>query len=249
MVKFWGIPDGHATVIRHGIDLHRFSPDETRIARTFCRHRFGLQQPFFLSVARPEHPGDNHVRLITAFEQFKTESRLPWQLVLAGSDGAATDIFSAAIARSPARNDIRALGFVSAQDLPMLYRDAGVFVYPSLHDGFGLPALEAMASGCPVLCSTRGALGEVVGEAAATVDPEDVTELKDQMIRLAGSDDLRRTLRAAGLKRSKHFDWDQTAAQTLAVYSRAATAIRNHQTRVSVSIQPVPGPPIWRETV
>ncbi len=249
MVKFWGIQDGHATVIHPGVDHERFSTVETRVARTFCRHRFGLQQPFFLWVSRPEHPDNNPVRLLSAFEQFKVESRLPWQLVLAGNDWPGANEIHAAIACSPARNDIRALGFVSAQNLPMLYRDAGVFVYSSLHEGFGLPALEAMASGCPVLCSTRGALGEVVGDAAATVDPEDVTDLKDQMIRLAGSDDLRRALRTAGLKRSKHFDWDQTAAQTLAVYSRAATAFRNHQTRASVPIQPVPGPPIWRETV
>jgi glycosyltransferase involved in cell wall biosynthesis len=105
----------------------------------------------------------------------------------------------------------------------VLYRAAEVFTFPSLYEGFGFPPLEAMASGCPVLSSTRGSLGEVIGDAAMTVDPENVTELTAKMTQLATSQILRMNLRNAGLKRAQEFNWQRTAAQTLAVYERAAS--------------------------
>jgi glycosyltransferase involved in cell wall biosynthesis len=181
-----------------------------------------LQKPFFLYVARLEHPAKNHLRLIDAFARFKAETRLPWQLVLAGSNWHGAEKIHTAIACSPVGRDIRSLGFVADQELPMLYRAAEVFVYPSLYEGFGMPPLEAMASGCPVLCSMRGALGEVVGNAAATVDPENVDELTRALARLAQDETLRAELTAAGIERSRQFDWQETARKTLAVYTRAA---------------------------
>jgi glycosyltransferase involved in cell wall biosynthesis len=101
-----------------------------------------------------------------------------------------------------------------------LYRAATALVYPSLHEGFGLPPVEAMACGCPVIASTRGALGEVVGEAAAVVDPEDIGSIAEQMQTVAGDTKIRQQLRAAGLARARRFDWKRTAEQTLKVYER-----------------------------
>ena len=129
-----------------------------------------------------------------------------------------------AIKQSPFASDIFTTGFVAEEDLPLLYRAAEVFVYPSLHEGFGLPPLEAMACGCPVLCSNRGALGEVTGDAALMVDPEDTGELTAQLTRLASEPPLREALRAAGLKQAKLFHWQRTATATLNVYARALTA-------------------------
>jgi glycosyltransferase involved in cell wall biosynthesis len=239
MAHFWNIPTGRVSVIHHGIDAQRFSLEETRLARTFCLHRFGLHHPYFLYVARLEHPGKNHVRLIQAFEQFKVETRSPWQLVFAGSDWHGATVIHAAMNRSPVRTDIRALGFVSQKELPILYRDAGAFVYPSLHEGFGMPPLEAMASGCPTLCSARGALEEVVGNAALTVDPEDVMAMKQQLARLAGDDELRRELRSAGINWCKRYDWARAAEQTLAVYSRAAAKTQAGWTTAHRPLPPV----------
>jgi glycosyltransferase involved in cell wall biosynthesis len=238
MTAFWKLPKERITVIHHGIDHERFSPAPPEIASAVARQRFGLTQPFFLYVARLEHPAKNHIRLIAAFERFKTESKSPWQLVLAGSDWHGAEEIHAAIRRSPASNDIRCLGFVPDDDLPYLYRAAEAFVYPSLYEGFGFPPLEAMACGCPVLCSTRGALEEVVGTAALTVDPEDVTALKSQLTRLATDGKLREQLRAAGLERASHFDWNYTAARTLEVYSRAVAKLRSHDGRFRVAGKP-----------
>jgi glycosyltransferase involved in cell wall biosynthesis len=235
MAAFWKVPKQNVTVIHHGIDQERFSPAPPALASTALRQRFGLSQPFFLYVARLEHPAKNHVRLIESFERFKAETRSPWQLVLAGSDWHGAEAIHAAIQRSPVHNDIRCLGFVPDHDLPGLYRTAHVFVYPSLYEGFGFPPLEAMACGCPVLSSTRGALGEVVGDAALTVDPEDATALQSQLTRLARDAKLREQLRTAGLERASHFEWQRAAARTLEVYSRAATKRRRQGEHLRVA--------------
>jgi glycosyltransferase involved in cell wall biosynthesis len=241
ITRFWNIPAQRVTVIHHGIDLQRFSPRDVRAEHTRGR-RFGLLQPFFLYVARLEHPAKNHVRLIHAFERFKMETRSNWQLVLAGSDWHGAEVIHETVAQSWARPDIRTLGFVSASELPLLYQEASVFVYPSLHEGFGFPALEAMASGCPVLCSDRGALEEVVGDAAITVNPEDLDALKNEMVRLASNADLRHRLTKVGIQWSRQFDWARAAEKTLAVYHRAR--VNNQHQRASA---PLPFPASsWR---
>ena len=215
------LPAEKVSVIHNGLDHARFFPGSNESAKQFVTERYDLRAPYFLYVARLEHPGKNHVRLIEAFNRFKAETGSAWQLVFGGSDWQGAETIHAAIGASPFRRDIRCLGFVDNDALPMLYRAASVFVYPSLFEGFGFPPLEAMACGCPVLCSTRGALGEVVGDAAATVNPEDVPALQAQLAALAAGGELRATLRAAGLARARRFDWQRTASKTLDVYAAA----------------------------
>jgi len=213
------------TIIPNGLNHERFFPGCAVEARQAMAKRHGLRLPFFLYVARLEYPAKNHLRLLDAFNQFKAESSLPWQLVLAGSDWHGADVIHCAIRQSPFNRDIFCPGFVPEEDLPVLYRAADVFVYPSLHEGFGLPPLEAMACGCPVLCSGNGALGEVVGDAALTVSPEDTAKMKVQLTRLATDAGLRKSLHAAGLKQAQRFHWDRTAEATVKVYARAVERV------------------------
>ena len=229
ILRFFELPAAKVTVIHNGLDHTRFFPDSNEAAKLFVAQRYGLRGPFFLYIARLEHPGKNHVRLIEAFNQFKAETKSHWRLVFGGADWHGAHAIHSAIKGSPFNRDIDSLGFVAAEALPALYRAADVFVYPSLFEGFGFPPLEAMACGCPVLCSTRGALGEVVGDAAATADPENVVALKRQLVALAGDRLSRERLRKAGLARSRNFDWEHTASQTLEVY---ATALESYRTRL-----------------
>src|SRR5207249_2821309 len=152
---------------------------------------------------------------ISAFNEFKAASQSNWLLALPGSDWHGAEAIHAAIKQSPFAADIRALGFVPDDALPDLYRAAEVFIYPSLYEGFGMPPIEAMASGCPVISSTSGSLGEVIGDAAIIIDPENIGSMAEQLRILAGDEALKSRLRAAGLAQARKFDWSRTAAETI----------------------------------
>ena len=219
--NFFKIPASRQTVILNGIDHARFNPGSRAPAEAAVAARWQLDAPYFLFISRLEHPAKNHVRLIEAFNRFKAESQSNWLLALGGSDWHGAEFIHAAAARSPFAKDIRFLGFVEDAALPNLYRAAATMVYPSLFEGFGLPPVEAMACGCPVLSSARGALAEVVAEAADRIEPEDVASIAAGLHRMAASEDWRQRLRQAGLENARRFDWNANARQVLAVYQRA----------------------------
>jgi glycosyltransferase involved in cell wall biosynthesis len=227
VLEFFDVPPGRVHVVHNGLEHNRFFPGSREQAQAKIAGKHNLQSPFFLYVARLEHPAKNHVRLISAFNAFKSKTDSNWQLVFGGSDWHGAEAIHAAVKQSPFESDIRMLGFVANEDLPDLYRAADVFVYPSLYEGFGMPPIEAMACGCPVICSTRGSLGEIVEQAAAIVNPEDVNSMAKQLGLLANDAPLRERLRAAGLEQASKFDWNRTAAETLSIYSRVSQKVEN----------------------
>lgn len=222
IARFLHVPPTRVTTIHNGIDHNRFFPGDRDEALQAVARRHNLTKPFFLYIARLEHPGKNHVRLISAFEMFKAATHSDWQLVFAGSDWHGAELIHAAMRQALCAGDIRCLGFVPDEELPSLYRSADVFVYPSLYEGFGLPPIEAMACGCPVISSTRGSLGEVIGDAAAVVEPEDIHSLARQLYVLATDARVKNRLRAAGLAQAANYDWARTAAETMKVYEQTA---------------------------
>lgn len=223
--EFFGVGPEKVSVVLNGLDHERFHPVRAGEAKAWAAQR-GIDRPFFLYVARLEHPGKNHVRLIEAFNRFKTQTGSDWQLVLGGADWHGAEVIHRAIDTSPHAASIRRLGFVSDAEVVRWYQAADAFVYPSLFEGFGLPPLEAMACGCPVVCSPRGALSETVGEAAAIVDPEDIGGMQWELARLASDGNWRATLRAAGLKHAAGFQWNRAADLTLEAYAQARNPIR-----------------------
>ena len=220
--EFFQVAPERVEVIHNGLDHERFTPASASAAKLAVARQFGLDKPFVLYTARLEHPGKNHVRLIAAFNEFKAATRSTWCLALAGADWHGAAEIHAAVQASPFAADIRRLGFVIPQHLPDLYRAAELFVFPSLYEGFGFPPVEAMACGCPVMSSTRGALGEVVGDAAALVDPEDVAAMARELGALAGDARRRDQLRTVDLQQARKFDRSRTAVETLRVYEQAA---------------------------
>lgn len=221
--SFFGIPQSRLHVIHNGIDHDRFFPGDIEAARAWTATKHGITEPYFLYVSRLEHPGKNHVRLIEAFEKFKKATGSHWQLALGGGDWHGSDAIKAAAAASPFAADIRFLGFVPDADLPNLYRAARCMVYPSLFEGFGLPPVEAMACGTPVISSTRGALEEVVADAALIIDPENTDDMSRALISLAHDHTLADQLKSKGLTNAARFHWSRTAAEVKEVYRQAVS--------------------------
>jgi glycosyltransferase involved in cell wall biosynthesis len=154
----------------------------------------------------------NVARLVKAFESLPDS----WSLTLAGAPdgfGAANEL--QAVDESPARGRIAVLGYVSSEQLESLYNRAGIFAFPSLDEGFGMPILEAMAHGVPVLTSNCSAMPEVAGDAALLVDP---LNMRDGLLHLATDESLRDDLKRRGLERIKQFTWDSAVEKTWAVY-------------------------------
>ena len=223
--QFFGVAGDRLTTVANGIDHERFNLTGAECAKARVASKWVLNDPYFLFVSRLEHPGKNHVRLIAAYEQFRTATKSGIKLVLGGGDWHGAEVIRARAAASPFSADIRFLGFVPDAELPALYQAAEAMVYPSLFEGFGLPPIEAMACGCPVICSTRGALAEVVGNAASIVDPESEADIARAMSSVISGGEARTRQIAAGIQRAGQFSWDHAASETLAVY-RAAVARR-----------------------
>lgn len=182
---------------------------------------YGIREKYFLFVGTLE-PRKNLRRVIEAFGKFRrqhmTDER--YQLVIVGSKAYGHGEFFRSLAGpcGVTLEDVIFTGYVNHADLNALYSGAEIFVYPSLYEGFGIPILEAMASGTPVLASTQTSVPEVTGEAALLVDPRDMTQLVQAMADLSKDPLLRKQLIAKGFERIKRFSWKETARQTLEVY-------------------------------
>ncbi len=199
-----GVDRRRIRVVHHGV----FHPS-TEHLKTLTK-----RQPFILSVGAIQKR-KNTGNLIQAFE------RLPsgWRLVLAGAaTGFGSEEILAQIARSPRHQDIQVLGYVSPERLEALYGRASIFAFPSLDEGFGIPAIEAMAWGVPVVTSDRSALPEVTADAALHVDPTNVEELSFTLQTLIDQPSLREKMAQKGFAHAAQFTWDRAVDQTWTVY-------------------------------
>jgi glycosyltransferase involved in cell wall biosynthesis len=224
LIQLMDIPSDQITVIGAGVE-ERFQPVTDPETLAQVRARYQLPDRFILSVSTLE-PRKNFTGLIAAFDQLMTTThRLTvddLHLVIAGGKGwLYEDIFAAAEA-SPARQRIHFAGFVDDQDLPALYSQASLFAFPSHYEGFGIPVLEAMACGTPVVCSDNSSLPEVAGDAALLVKATDTDALVHAMRRFLVDTSLREMLIGRGFAQARRFSWDQAAQRLLRVYHQVA---------------------------
>jgi len=215
------VPKERLRPVHPGCDLERFRPARSADDAAIIA-RLGLRAPFVLFVGTRE-PRKNLVTLIRAFEALAA-ARLPHRLVVAGAAGWKNEAAERAIASSPAAARVDRPGRIAEADLPALYRAADVFCYPSLEEGFGLPPLEALACGTPVVTSNVSSLPEVVGEAALTVAPLDAPALARALREAIENRELRARLSREGPLRASRFTWESTARATAAVYAEALSA-------------------------
>lgn len=221
VIRHTALPAARVDVIPLAADPTVFHPRPRSDAREVVRERFGLLGPYVLCVARLEHPGKNHVRLIRAFARLKAATALPHCLVLAGTDCERSGAVHGAARGSAARAAIHFTGFVRGEDLPSLYAAADLCVVPSLFEGFGLPVLEAMACGSAVACANVSSLPEVAGDAALLFDPHDEASIEDALRAALTDEALRVRLAQMGLARARAFCWSDTAERTLRILEDA----------------------------
>jgi glycosyltransferase involved in cell wall biosynthesis len=210
MEQALGRASGAVRVVLNGVDHERFAPagDADPGVRA-ARERLGSERPYVLYLARLEHPGKNHLRLLRAFAA--SRARSSHVLAFAGADWGALPLIQAEIARLGLEREVVLLGYLPDGIIPGLVVGADAVMMVGLYEGFGLPALEALAAGRPVAASRTGALPEVVGELAALCDPLDERSIADAMGHALEDEALRERCRIEGPRRARARSWDTTA--------------------------------------
>jgi glycosyltransferase involved in cell wall biosynthesis len=233
LVELFGTPAEKITVLYSGVEA-RFAPvrDRAEIDRVCAKYQ--LPRPFILSVGTLQ-PRKNYARLIEAFGQFVAAhtSTAPlrgsaqyaacdYDLVITGGRGWLYESIFEQVKRSGLEGRVHFPGFVDEADLPTLYSAADLFAYVSLYEGFGLPLLEAMACGAPVVGSNTSSLPEVLGDAGWQVDPRSVDDIAQALTRMMSTPELRQRSIGLGLERAQLFTWDKAARELLAIYEQVA---------------------------
>lgn len=217
IIQAYAVVPEKVKVIYHGIS-DRYVPETGGKFSSETLQKYGIEPPYILFVGRL-NPRKNLSALLKAFDACKAQG-LPHKLVIAGKKDFAAQDLQVLFKSLSSQDDIVLTGYVPDEELPQLYSQADMFVYPSLYEGVGLPVLEAMSSGIPVVTSNSTSLRELVGSAGVLVDTTSVEDLAREIVRLADDPDLRGRLREKGLARAKTFSWDETARGTLEAYSQ-----------------------------
>lgn len=228
VIETYGIDADKVTAIPLAAPAH-FAPvtDDKELQRV--RHTYGIDGDYVLSVGSIQ-PRKNLVRLIKAYAELRAaqSSNICPKIVIVGKRGWLYDDTFRALEDTGVKDSVVLTGYVPESDLPALYSGALCFVYPSYFEGFGLPPLEAMKCGAPVIVGNTTSLPEVVGDAALQVDPFDISAIAAAMDQLIYNSELRKDLSVKGQARAKLFDWKHTAQRTLAVYQQVYR--ESHQT-------------------
>jgi glycosyltransferase involved in cell wall biosynthesis len=197
---------------------HVFNPPDPTIVEAFRRQN-GLPERFILFLGTLE-PRKNIPTLLDAYASIASRTDAP--LIIGGAKGWLYDAIFAKVEALALGDRVRFAGYIDQAVQPLWYAAATVFAFPSLYEGFGMPPLEAMACGTPVVTSTSSSLPEVVGDAGITVSPRDADALGEALLRILNDAALRVELRERGLRQAQRFSWHETAKRTLMAYHDAA---------------------------
>ncbi|GAC1361137.1 MAG: glycosyltransferase family 1 protein [Ktedonobacteraceae bacterium] len=232
LIKHFQTPSEKLTVVPPGVSRH-FRRVTDPILLEATRHKFGLKHPFVLAVGTQE-PRKNHAGLIKAFHKAQSRKNGPAMLAIAGGTGWLYEETQRLVQELNIEKKVRFLGRVTDHELITLYSSADVFAFPSFFEGFGIPPIEAMACGTPVVTSNTSSLPEVVGEAALLVDPHNVDEMADALLKLVQDTGLREELRQKGYQRVREFRWEVSAGKLLRIYQRLYEGETNFSEGVAV---------------
>ena len=238
--KIFAISGRHIEVVYNAIDERFLHGHATEQDRQMLAERYLINQPFLLYVGRIS-PHKNVVRIIEAFSALKAalekEGKYPGlKLIIIGDELSKHPDLRRTVIRGGVQNDVRFMGFVPIEVLRIFYDAAKVFVFPSLYEGFGLPPVEAMAHGTPVVTSNTSSLPEVVGSAAVLVNPENVFEIMRALHRVLVDQVLREKLKQRGYAQAQKFSWDASAEQLIAAYEEIGDRRRSSTVQLTQTV-------------
>ncbi|OGS03928.1 MAG: hypothetical protein A2204_03215 [Elusimicrobia bacterium RIFOXYA1_FULL_47_7] len=220
ILKHFRVPDNKVKVIYCGVnELFKKTNDTLKVDS--IRKKYGITKDYILNVSLIS-PRKNLIALMQAFKNARQSGRIDAQLVIAGGKGWLYEKIIAYAKSSGFENDIIFTGYVTDDELLHLYNGARLFAFPSVYEGFGLPLLEAMACGCPVISSNTSSMPEVCGEAALYFNPKNLAEISEAIDRVINDVGLSNSLINKGLEQVKKFSWGKAAAQTLSLYEKSA---------------------------
>lgn len=224
--KLFEIPSERIEVVYNAIDERFLRGHANTADRDLIARRYQVTYPFLLYAGRIS-PHKNVVRMIEAFSALKTELEREQaypdlKLIIIGDDLSGNPDLRRTVVRSGVQNDVRFLGFIPIEVLRIFYDEAKVFVFPSLYEGFGLPPLEAMVHGTPVVTSNVSSLPEVVGNAAVLVNPENVFEIMRALHRVLMDQTLRNRMKERGYQQAAKFSWEKSVRRILEAYAHVS---------------------------
>jgi len=224
IVKWLGIPQEKIYVTHSGVDK-RFKPTGDAAMPDEIKKRFGISNRYILFVGN-QKPHKNSIGTLKAFKMAVKKERLPHYLILVGIKKDIIEDKNNGIG-DEFNNRIICIDNLTDNDLIKLYQSADLFLLPSLYEGFGLPMLEAMACGVPVITSNRTSIPEVTGNAAILVDPENIQEIADAICKVLKDENLKSDLIRKGLEQAKMFSWKRMAEETIKLYMRGYESSNN----------------------
>lgn len=233
LVRVLGLPAGKVHVV-HEAAPAAFQPVTDGATLAALRQKYRLPEHFLLYVGTLE-PRKNLGRLVRALKRIR-QAGFPHHLVMVGERGWMMEGFEREIEQLGLADVVHLTGFVPTEDLPGLFSLATLFTFPSLYEGFGLPPLEAMACGTPVLSSNNSSLEEVCGDAAYLIDPHDEEALTEGLRLLLSDPERRADLARRGLERTRHFSWERAAEETVAIYNQV---LEKPNGRARAAMEPV----------
>jgi len=217
IIEFFDYPEENIEVVYLASDeIYKPVEDKEEIAE--IRKKYGISRKYILFVGTIE-PRKNLIRLLSVFEKLKIKFK-EYQLVIVGQVGWMSEKFFEKLKNLPenVKKDIILTGYIPKEDMVYLYNDSELFIYPSLYEGFGLPVLEAMSCGVPVITSNISSLPEVGGDACIYVNPYDEEDILYKIEKVLDNEEIKKEMRKKGLERAKLFNWEKTAENTLKVY-------------------------------
>jgi len=209
IVKLYGIPEEKVYVIPNGVDLSKFSADNKQEAKGIVLQKYGVEN-YILTVGRIE-PRKNHISLLKAYQLLKERKVNCGKLVIVGKPDFSSKPFFDMIDNLNLQQDVQIIDSVDDHMLPYIYRAADLFVYPSFAEGFGIPPLEAMASGVPVISSNTTAIPEIIGNAGLLIDPNSSEQIAAAIDKLLKQPEMMEQLSEKGIIQSRKWSWEQAA--------------------------------------